>query len=110
MLNKSNRFGRNPVVLLGLITHFVAFFLIFLNIASDAPIASEAGTDLQAYITPRYENHPVSVKKREPHLQVEKTNSDFVILLQDQRVRLNPCLIQSFSSLLPCCTICTCSH
>lgn len=56
MLNKCNRFGRNPVVLLGLITHFVAFYLIFLNIASDAPIAPEAGTDLQAYITPKYKN------------------------------------------------------
>ncbi|KAM6966689.1 UNC93-like protein MFSD11 [Tautogolabrus adspersus] len=52
MLNKWNRFGRNPVVLLGLITHFIAFYLIFLNIASDAPLAPEAGTDLQAYITP----------------------------------------------------------
>uniref|UniRef100_A0A8C7CZ64 Major facilitator superfamily domain containing 11 n=1 Tax=Oncorhynchus kisutch TaxID=8019 RepID=A0A8C7CZ64_ONCKI len=54
MLNKCNRFGRNPVVLLGLITHFVAFYLIFLNIASDAPIAPEEGTHLQAYFTPRY--------------------------------------------------------
>ncbi|XP_023256892.1 UNC93-like protein MFSD11 [Seriola lalandi dorsalis] len=52
MLNKCNRFGRNPVVLLGLITHFIAFYLIFLNIASDAPLAPEAGTDLQAYISP----------------------------------------------------------
>uniref|UniRef100_A0A4W6DDM0 Major facilitator superfamily domain containing 11 n=1 Tax=Lates calcarifer TaxID=8187 RepID=A0A4W6DDM0_LATCA len=52
MLNKCNRFGRNPVVLLGLITHFIAFYLIFLNIASDAPLAPEAGTELQAYITP----------------------------------------------------------
>ncbi|XP_064842712.1 UNC93-like protein MFSD11 [Oncorhynchus masou masou] len=55
MLNKCNRFGRNPVVLLGLITHFVAFYLIFLNIASDAPIAPEVGTHLQAYITPSVE-------------------------------------------------------
>ncbi|XP_038836750.1 UNC93-like protein MFSD11 [Salvelinus namaycush] len=55
MLNKCNRFGRNPVVLLGLITHFVAFYLIFLNIASDAPIATEEGTHLQAYITPSVE-------------------------------------------------------
>lgn len=54
MLNKNNRFGRNPVVLLGLITHFAAFYLIFLNIASDAPLAPEAGTDQQGYITPRY--------------------------------------------------------
>ncbi|XP_068434144.1 UNC93-like protein MFSD11 isoform X2 [Clinocottus analis] len=52
MLNRCRRFGRNPVVLLGLITHYVAFFLIFLNIASDAPIAPEEGTHLQAYITP----------------------------------------------------------
>ncbi|XP_003976433.1 UNC93-like protein MFSD11 isoform X2 [Takifugu rubripes] len=52
MLNKSSRFGRNPVVLLGFITHYVAFYLIFINIASDAPIAPEAGTDLQAYIQP----------------------------------------------------------
>uniref|UniRef100_A0A1A7Y5T3 Major facilitator superfamily domain containing 11 n=2 Tax=Iconisemion striatum TaxID=60296 RepID=A0A1A7Y5T3_9TELE len=52
MLNKNHRFGRNPVVLLGLITHFIAFFLIFLNIASDAPIAPEQGTDLEAFITP----------------------------------------------------------
>lgn len=53
MLNKNNRFGRNPVVLLGLITHYVAFYLVFLNIASDAPMAPEEGTDLEAFITPR---------------------------------------------------------
>jgi len=53
MLNKCNRYGRNPVVLLGMVTHFVAFYLIFLNIASDAPIAPEEGTQLQGFITPR---------------------------------------------------------
>uniref|UniRef100_A0A8C6WP21 Major facilitator superfamily domain containing 11 n=1 Tax=Neogobius melanostomus TaxID=47308 RepID=A0A8C6WP21_9GOBI len=52
MLNKCSRFGRNPVVLLGLVTHYIAFYLIFLNIAKDAPVATQAGTDLQAFITP----------------------------------------------------------
>ncbi|KAM8825416.1 UNC93-like protein MFSD11 isoform 1-T2 [Synchiropus picturatus] len=52
MLNRCNRFGRNPVVLLGLITHYLAFYLIFLNIASDAPIAPEEGTQLEAYMEP----------------------------------------------------------
>ncbi|CAL9692809.1 unnamed protein product [Knipowitschia caucasica] len=52
MLNKCNRFGRNPVVLLGLLTHYLSFYLIYLNIAPDAPVASQEGTDLQAVITP----------------------------------------------------------
>ncbi|XP_076837607.1 UNC93-like protein MFSD11 [Brachyhypopomus gauderio] len=52
MLNQFNRFGRNPVVFLGLLTHFLAFYLIFLNIASDAPLAPEEGTNLQGFITP----------------------------------------------------------
>lgn len=55
MLNKCNGLGRNPVVLLGLVTHFVAFYLIFLNIASDAPIAPEEGTHLQGFIKPSVE-------------------------------------------------------
>ncbi|CAL8301888.1 unnamed protein product [Merluccius merluccius] len=52
ILNRCNRLGRNPVVLLGLLIHYLAFYLIFLNIAPDAPQAPEEGTDLQAYITP----------------------------------------------------------
>ncbi|XP_016084960.1 UNC93-like protein MFSD11 [Sinocyclocheilus grahami] len=52
ILDKCNRFGRNPVVFLGLFTHIVAFFLIFLNIASDAPVAPEEGTQMQAFIQP----------------------------------------------------------
>ncbi|XP_036446013.1 UNC93-like protein MFSD11 isoform X1 [Colossoma macropomum] len=52
MLNQCSRFGRNPVVLLGLLTHFLAFFLIFLNIAPDAPLAPEEGTELQGFISP----------------------------------------------------------
>ncbi|XP_067238800.1 UNC93-like protein MFSD11 [Chanodichthys erythropterus] len=52
IMDKCNRFGRNPVVFLGLITHIVAFFLIFLNIANDAPVAPEEGTQMQAFIQP----------------------------------------------------------
>ncbi|XP_037666690.1 UNC93-like protein MFSD11 isoform X2 [Choloepus didactylus] len=50
LLSKNNRFGRNPVVLLGILVHFVAFYLIFLNLPGDAPIAPAEGTDSMAYI------------------------------------------------------------
>ncbi|XP_038183106.1 UNC93-like protein MFSD11 isoform X6 [Arvicola amphibius] len=55
LLSKNNRFGRNPVVLLGTLVHFVAFYLIFLNMPADAPIAPVEGTDSSAYITPSKE-------------------------------------------------------
>ncbi|GAA6068733.1 UNC93-like protein MFSD11 isoform X1, partial [Tachysurus ichikawai] len=54
MLNQC-KYGRNPVVFLGLVTHILAFYLIFLNIASDAPLAPEEGTQLQGFITPSIE-------------------------------------------------------
>ncbi|XP_019722077.1 UNC93-like protein MFSD11 isoform X1 [Hippocampus comes] len=55
VLNKGGRgrVGRNPVVLLGLLSHYVAFYLIFINIADDAPLAPEEGTELTAFIRPR---------------------------------------------------------
>lgn len=55
LLSKNNRFGRNPVVLLGVLVHFVAFYLIFLNLPGDAPLAPVEGTDSSAYITPSKE-------------------------------------------------------
>ncbi|GAB1297107.1 UNC93-like protein MFSD11 [Apodemus speciosus] len=55
LLSKNNRFGRNPVVLLGTLVHFVAFYLIFLNMPGDAPIAPVEGTDSSAYIRPSKE-------------------------------------------------------
>lgn len=50
LLSKNDRFGRNPVVLLGILVHFVAFYLIFLNMPADAPIAPVEGTSSNAYI------------------------------------------------------------
>ncbi|XP_077590750.1 UNC93-like protein MFSD11 [Stigmatopora nigra] len=52
LLDKHGRLGRNPVVTLGLLAHYLAFFLIFINIADDAPVAPEEGTRLPAYIQP----------------------------------------------------------
>ncbi|XP_051904190.1 UNC93-like protein MFSD11 [Hippocampus zosterae] len=53
VLNKGGgRVGRNPVVLLGLLSHYVAFYLIFINIADDAPLAPEEGTELTSFIRP----------------------------------------------------------
>ncbi|XP_068007536.1 UNC93-like protein MFSD11 [Melanerpes formicivorus] len=55
LLSKSNRFGRNPVVMLGILVHFIAFYLIFFNMPNDAPIAPMAGTDDVAYMIPSKE-------------------------------------------------------
>ncbi|XP_043946426.1 UNC93-like protein MFSD11 [Protopterus annectens] len=55
LLDKWNRYGRNPVVLLGLAVHFIAFYLIFFNIPGDAPIASADGTDRISFMTPNKE-------------------------------------------------------
>uniref|UniRef100_A0A8C6I5U3 UNC93-like protein MFSD11 n=1 Tax=Mus spicilegus TaxID=10103 RepID=A0A8C6I5U3_MUSSI len=55
LLSKNSRFGRNPVVLLGTLVHFLAFYLIFLNMPGDAPIAPVEGTNSIAYIRPSKE-------------------------------------------------------
>ncbi|KAH0629528.1 hypothetical protein JD844_011651 [Phrynosoma platyrhinos] len=58
LLSKSNRFGRNPVVMLGIVVHFIAFYLIFYNIPNDAPIASMDGTDSIAFMEPSLSVQP----------------------------------------------------
>jgi MFS family permease len=45
--NKTVKHGRNPVILLGLISHIVVFFLIFLNIPERAPLEE---TSEEAYV------------------------------------------------------------
>ncbi|KAF1502382.1 UNC93-like protein MFSD11, partial [Megadyptes antipodes antipodes] len=55
LLSKNNRFGRNPVVMLGIVVHFIAFYLIFFNMPNDAPIAPMEGTGDVAYMIPSKE-------------------------------------------------------
>ncbi|XP_078456266.1 UNC93-like protein MFSD11 [Lampetra fluviatilis] len=55
LLNRNNRFGRNPVVLLGMVAHIIAFFLIFLNIPDDAPVVGEAGSNKIGFMNPSVE-------------------------------------------------------
>ncbi|NXY48559.1 MFS11 protein, partial [Ceuthmochares aereus] len=55
LLSKNSRFGRNPIVMLGIVVHFIAFYLIFFNMPNDAPIASMEGTDHVAFMAPSKE-------------------------------------------------------
>lgn len=52
LLCKNNRFRRTSVVFLGMVVHFIAFYLIFLNIPDDAPVVVETGTRSKSYLTP----------------------------------------------------------
>ncbi|NXP27598.1 MFS11 protein, partial [Scytalopus superciliaris] len=55
LLSKNSRFGRNPIVMLGILVHFIAFYLIFFNMPNDAPIAPMEGTNQVAYMIPSKE-------------------------------------------------------
>ncbi|XP_042561708.1 UNC93-like protein MFSD11 [Clupea harengus] len=49
---KNNRFRRTSVVFLGMVVHFVAFYLIFLNIPDDAPVVFSTTTQRRPYLAP----------------------------------------------------------
>ncbi|KAK2710953.1 UNC93-like protein MFSD11 isoform X2 [Artemia franciscana] len=46
---KTARWGQDPIVLFGFVTHVVGFFIVFLNIPADANMGP---TDTEAFITP----------------------------------------------------------
>uniref|UniRef100_UPI00398E6D51 UNC93-like protein MFSD11 n=1 Tax=Pristiophorus japonicus TaxID=55135 RepID=UPI00398E6D51 len=48
----NNQFRRTSAVLLGLIAHFLGFYLIFLIIPADAPLMSTAGSRYDPYLAP----------------------------------------------------------
>lgn len=52
LLFKNNRFRRTSVVFLGMVVHFVAVYLIFLNIPDDAPVVFNTTTQNKPYLTP----------------------------------------------------------
>ncbi|XP_077383935.1 UNC93-like protein MFSD11 [Festucalex cinctus] len=49
---KNNRFRRTSVVFLGMVVHFVAFYLIFLNIPDDAPVVFSTATTKSPFLIP----------------------------------------------------------
>ncbi|KAK5855883.1 hypothetical protein PBY51_007519 [Eleginops maclovinus] len=52
LLCKNNRFRRTSVVFLGMVVHFVAIYLIFLNIPDDAPVVFYTSTQSKPYLAP----------------------------------------------------------
>ncbi|KAM9843706.1 UNC93-like protein MFSD11 [Aulostomus maculatus] len=52
LLCKNNRFRRTSVVFLGMVVHFIAFYLVFLNIPDDAPVVFQTTTQKTPFLTP----------------------------------------------------------
>lgn len=52
LLCKNSRFRRTSVVFLGMVVHFVAFYLIFISIPNDASVVFETNTQRTPYLTP----------------------------------------------------------
>lgn len=50
MGKRTNKYGRDPIVLLGYLAHMAAFFLIFMNIPNGSP---QNNDDSATYMTPR---------------------------------------------------------
>ncbi|XP_053707744.1 UNC93-like protein MFSD11 isoform X3 [Synchiropus splendidus] len=52
LLCKNSHFRRTSVVFLGMVVHFIAFYLIFLNIPGDAPVVFSTTTQTTPFLTP----------------------------------------------------------
>nr|XP_020466232.1 UNC93-like protein MFSD11 [Monopterus albus] len=52
LLCKNSGFRRTSVVFLGMVVHFIAFYLIFLNIPDDAPVVFKTTTQKNPYLIP----------------------------------------------------------
>lgn len=38
--SRTNKYGRDPIVLMGYVLHMAAFYLIFINLPSNSPVQS----------------------------------------------------------------------
>jgi len=56
--NRSNKFGREPIVFFGMIVHWICFFLIFLNLPDKSP------TEVLKRVPSNYRNYHVFVKPK----------------------------------------------
>ena len=55
---RSNKFGREPIVLFGMIVHWICFLLIFLNLPDKSPIkAVTSADDYNIFSKPRWEKY-----------------------------------------------------
>ncbi|XP_035262166.1 UNC93-like protein MFSD11 isoform X4 [Anguilla anguilla] len=52
LMCKHNRFRRTSVVILGMVAHFIAFYLIFLSIPNDASVVVKTSTQHEPYLVP----------------------------------------------------------
>ena len=51
---RSNKFGREPIVLFGMLVHWICFLLIFLNLPDISPVqAVEIADDYNVFSKPR---------------------------------------------------------
>ena len=50
---KTNKHGKDIIILLGFVIHMIAFFLVFINLPDETPIVKQA-TLQPAYIISRY--------------------------------------------------------
>ena len=47
---RTNKYGRDPIILFGFVIHMVSFYLIYINLPEDSPIGETSG---DTYITPK---------------------------------------------------------
>lgn len=58
---RSNKFGREPIVLFGALVHWICFLLVFFNIPDHTPLREESAGTEEYHVFPGGPNLPVAV-------------------------------------------------